>query len=116
MNTKAFAIAGLTAVALSLTACSASSAPSDSFKDSCDKVNGTVQQENDSLGMGALEGFKPKPRSASKPRVSKPKAAKPYKPGKAAPPVKPGKKKHSSSSSDNDWQCVKDGVVLFEED
>ena len=127
---------------LALTGCSTDA--SDDFKSRCKQANGEVKRENDvDLGMapqafvagkgggksggsskgsskgGGLGGLfggnsKPKP----KPKNEAPKTDKKNDGWKLADKgnSKPKPKKKSSKSDDNDFLCVKNGNVLFEEE
>jgi hypothetical protein len=111
---------------LALAACDAS----EEFKESCKQAGGEVMRENEVssiLGMASVSfvaGRPAPPRPASRPGkidkvVPAPKAP-PANPNVTSVPTvnplpqaagKSGKKK-----SDNDWVCVKNGNILFEED
>jgi hypothetical protein len=100
-------------------------APED-FKKRCDKANGKVMKENDfegeTLGMapvafvagkggGGSRGGSSSKSSGSKSKGSKSKG---WDMG-SGEGTKP-KPKKKSKKSDNDWICVKNNEILFEED
>ncbi len=109
------AIASTLVGALVLTGCS-DTKPSDEFTKACKNAGGKIERENDnSLSMGPVAfvagkggGSKPKPSKAKK--VKKNKKTSKLGSGLNSKP-KPKKK-----SDDNDFLCVKNGNVLFEED
>ena len=136
-------IASAVVGALALTGCAQE--PSDGFKKQCKKAGGTIERENDyeALGMGPVGFGVPKPPAPKAPAVPKPvqkapkvelpktpklpkndapKSAKTQKPVPKASPtgglaLAPTKgKKRGKKHDDNDFLCVKNGNVLFEED
>lgn len=124
-------IASAVVGALVLTGCAQE--PSDGFKKSCKQAGGTIERENDNtLGMGSVSFSVSKPKPVQKaPKVEAPKSPKlpknsSPKPNNTQPKAVVqtpsgnelafGKGKKRKSSDDNDFLCVKDGVLLFEED
>lgn len=121
-------------MALALVACG----PSEKFKASCDKVGGQVKKESEVssiLGMSNVAfvaGTAPRPPApVSRPVVKipagvnkAPKVNSPTLAPKAPPLLENGQmpaaagsgKKSGKKSSDDDYVCVKDGEILFEED
>ncbi|AXH66926.1 hypothetical protein SEA_STARPLATINUM_217 [Streptomyces phage StarPlatinum] len=139
MNTKLIpsVIAGAVVSAVILTGCKEAS---NEFKQDCKQRGGKVVREDDFegeyLGMAPMAVSVPKPPPATKPAAPKapkvdklpknsaPKPAKPAAPKTQAPngndlafggTTKP-KKNKKSKKDDNDFLCVKNGEVLFEED
>lgn len=105
------AIASTLVGALVLTGCS-DAKPSDEFTKACKNAGGKIEREKDnSLSMGSVAFVTGKGGGKSKPsKTKKTKKAKGLSSGLNSKP-KPKKK-----SDDNDFLCVKNGNVLFEED
>lgn len=110
--------------------------PSEEFKASCDHVGGEVKKESEVssiLGMSSvafIAGTPPRPPAPAPRPVVKipstvnklPKANSPTLVPKAPPvlengqmPAAAGSGKATKKSSDDDYVCVKDGKILFEE-
>jgi hypothetical protein len=113
------AIASTVIGALMLTGCSQE--PSDGFKEHCKSAEGTIERENDNtLGMSSVGFGVPKP-AASKPAQKgvipkAPRLKATQTPNNNGLAFGNSKKRKSKGHDDNDFLCVKDGVLLFEED
>lgn len=138
MNTKKSAkviAVGMAALALALTSCDAN----QEFKDSCKEVGGEVKRENEAhsfLGMapvgyvsrpgpggrGSARSGKSSKNGGNKKSLNKKRNFQAPVPNATATDSSginlggsSSGKKSSKKSGDNDWVCVKNGEILFED-